>query len=76
MQEIYWNQFLMTGKIEDYLSYRAKDDLDDENQGIEWNQTKQKCRDTTDADNSRKKAQCESDRTDRNGACGSTGGRI
>lgn len=73
MQEIYWNQFLMTGKIEDYLSYRAEDDLDEENQEIEQDQTKQKYRDTTDTDNSRKKAQCESDCTDRNGACGSTG---
>lgn len=72
MQEIYWNQFLMTGKIEDYLSYRAEDDQDEEKQETR-DQTKQKCRDTTDADNSRKKAQCESDRTDRNGACGSTG---
>ncbi len=73
MQEIYWNQFLMTGKIEDYLNYRAEDDLDEENQEIEQDQTKQKYRDTTDTDNSRKKAQCESDCTDRNGACGSTG---
>ena len=68
MQEIYWNQFLMTGKIEDYLSYRAED-----NHEIERDQTKRKCRDMTDADNSRKKAQCEPYRTDRNGACGSTG---
>lgn len=73
MQEIYWNQFLMTGKVEDYLSYRAEEDLEKDNQEIGRDQTKQKYRDTTDADNSRKKAQCESDCTDRNGACGSTG---
>lgn len=53
MKDTYWNQFMMTGKVEDYLSYKSNCDRD----------TEEQCGSSADG-----KEKCESDRTDRNGA--------
>ena len=57
MQGTYWEQFMMTGSIEDYLNYKMEEKDDS-------------------APPDRRKEQCESDRTYRNGAIHSSGGRI
>ena len=61
MKETYWNQFMMTGKIEDYLSYKMN-----QNKAVEEKE-----------DSSvGGKEKCESDCTDRHGALHHAGGRI
>ena len=57
MQGTYWDQFMMTGSIEDYLNYKMEEKDND-----------------TPPD--RRKEQCESDRTYRNGAFHGSGGGI
>lgn len=77
MQEIYWNQFLMTGKIEDYLSYRAEEDIIKEKPVTDEEQIQlQNDRNRKSIEHSRKKEKCESDSIDGNGTCSSAGGRI
>lgn len=61
MKETYWNQFMMTGKIEDYLSYKMNQSKASEGEN------------TSSADG---KEKCESDCTDRNGALHHTCRRI
>lgn len=61
MERIYWDQFLQSGKIHDYLNY--KNCMVDK-QSSEWEE------------DSRKKEQREPDRTDRDGAFNDSGGGI
>lgn len=61
MKETYWNQFMMTGKIEDYLSYKMN---------------QRKASEGGDASSADGKEKCEPDCTDRNGAVRRARGRI
>lgn len=61
MEKMYWNQFLQSGKIDDYLSYKncIADDP-----SSEWE------------DDGRKKERREPDRIDRDGIINDSGGGI
>lgn len=52
MQETYWEHFMATGRISDYLNYKMGNN----------------CIPDKNAEDDTGKEQCESDRTDRNGA--------
>lgn len=61
MKEGYWDQFMITGKVADYLRYKSEKCA---GEGEESRSS------------SGRKEQCEPDRIDRNGALHGTGGRI
>ena len=61
MKETYWNQFMMTGKIEDYLSYKMN-----QNKAVEEKEDSPVGG----------KEKCEPDCTDRNGTVRHTCGGI
>lgn len=87
MRETYWDQFMTTGSVQDYLNYKMKE----EPRGREVNRKEhqsaaengsmkqpgvkqQKSMNTAEkADSDKRKEQCESDRTYRDGAFHSTG---
>lgn len=59
MKSAYWNQFMTTGKIEDYLNYKMEQNEPAEREVLPSADGKEKC---------------ESDCTDRNGAFRHAGG--
>ena len=61
MEKMYWDQFLHSGKIKDYLSFK---NCIADGQSSEWE------------DDGRKKEQREPDRIDRDGAFDDSGGGI
>lgn len=64
MKEMYWEQFIATGRVEDYLSYKMCK--------MEERSASKTCCDREEKEGNK----CESDRIDRNGIIYSTGGRI
>ncbi len=79
MRETYWDQFMMTGRIEDYLNYKMggnccgrkeetpgeqHPDSEDGRSGVFGSKS---------ISSDRRKEQCESDRTYRDGAVHGTG---
>ena len=57
MRGTYWDRFMTTGSVEDYLNYKMEEERDG-------------------PPSDRRKEQCESDRTYRDGALHSSGWRI
>ena len=76
MRETYWDQFMATGSVQDYLNYKMKEaspggrpDLaEQQRQRGKTSEGYQKMSAAAETDFDKRKEQCESDRTYRDGA--------